>query len=1118
MVLRIRPVVAAAATTLLLASAPASAATHTATFDDLSAGTAVGTQYPGLSFESTAGGLPSVFVPVHVTTASPPHALHSAAPCDANCANGAYKLVMDFDPPASRVDLRAGLDDEPAGELPMCGRMYGYAAGGALVSDSGSVQLGPGGTYEPISDALAVSDPGGQPTIVKAVYVSGKETGTCDTGSPRRANIDSVSWQDATVTPPPRPPLPTVTITSPPNSSFFDRASDAAISGDVRFGTTVSPVSQFCVVADDGPAGDFPADCPDAGRLIQDTRDPALYHFAGLVPAALHGGFNFVHAWVRDRFGQTAHGDVVVAIADDRSGLDTRVDAMEVTQSVQGALPLSSEGFTTQYHGVQLVAGAHTIVRVFADAPGLARPGQPVRGVQLTLRGFTEPQDRGFATPLPGGPLLPDNGPQDLVHGSNVLIPAARRDDPNGAYVFTLPAAWTAQARRIRLVAEVNPTGMAATVPEPAAARIDNTFTVTNLELHHRNLVTIAPIMVTWQQPGTDRTWAPGPVADVFRELRNLVPLADDALRVLPYQATVDTTHVAYDMQSQPADQQSNYANNHSFDRVADVARRVDAGIPIGVNRGPGASDLARGLESPVFYGPTFDDPLRFEVKDVAIVNQGRPRSSVPHEFFHTMHFFHAGYYCRTDFPYVEWDPDHKGQLDSVGLNRAVPGPRAGTFQIIPDDGHHYDLMSYCGVPEQNYWVSAHNWNLFGLALPELPTTSSSDGSSVGRVALPRARSLRAATPLLAVLARVLPDGSASFESIAPANGTKATPSVAGESLQLIVKDAAGNVVSATGVTGAIGHVDGQPGNLSTLVAAEVPAANAASIELQRDGHVIAAATRSPHPPTVKVLAPHAGARVGGRRAVRISWSVDDADGGAKPTAQVDLSLDGGRHWRALTGDVTAAKATIPAALVPFARRARVRVRVSDGWNTAAATSQLFGSLGTPPQVTILAPAKGAALMAQGTLYASGQAVSDDGRFLTGRRLTWRDGRHVLGHGSAISVAGLAAGTHRLTLLARDAHGRTGRARVSVKVVGEAPDFVSLKVPSKLRASARRLTISTGATVPATLRIGARRFAVTRKVRAYTLKVPRGRKLLSLTLKLSAGGKRANLTVAVRRS
>ena len=594
---------AVAATLILLAPASGWGATHTATFDDLTAGTAVGTQYAGLSFEQTAGGLPSVFLPAHVATASPPHALHTAAACDAGCANGAYKAIMDFDPPASRVDLRAGLDDEPAGELPVCGRLYGYATGGALVSDSGSVQLGPGAAYEPINDPLAVADPGGQPTIVRAVYVSGKETGTCDTGSPRRANIDSVSWQDATVAPPPHPPAPTVTITSPPNSSFFARASDAAISGDVRFGTSVSPVSQFCVVADDAPAADFPAECPDAGRLLQDASDPSLYHFSGLVPAALHGGFNFVHAWVRDRFGQSAHGDVVVAIADDRSGLDTRVDAMEVTQSVQSALPLSSEGFTTPYHGVQLVAGAHTIVRVFADAPGLGRPGQPVRGVQLTLRGFAEPQDHGFAIPLPGGPLLPDNGPQDLVHGSNVLIPAARRDDPNGAYVFTLPADWTAQARRIRLVAEVNPTGMAATVPEPTAARTDNTFTVTNVELHHRNPVTIAPIMVTWQQPGTSTTWAPGPVADVFRELRNLVPLADDALRVLPYQATVDTTRVAYDMQSQPADQQGNYANNHSFDRVADVARRIDAGIPIGVNRGPVPRTSRAGSRRPSSTG-----------------------------------------------------------------------------------------------------------------------------------------------------------------------------------------------------------------------------------------------------------------------------------------------------------------------------------------------------------------------------------------------------------------------------------------------------------------------------------------------------------------------------------
>ena len=89
---------------------------------------------------------------------------------------------------------------------------------------------------------------------------------------------------------------------------------------------------------------------------------------------------------------------------------------------------------------------------------------------------------------------------------------------------------------------------------------------------------------------------------------------------------------------------------------------------------------------------------------------------------------------------------------------------------------------------------------------------------------------------------------------------------------------------------------------------------------------------------------------------------------------------------------------------------------------------------------------------------------------------------------------------------------------MSLKVVGEAPDFVGLKVPSRLRASARKLTIKTGATVPATLRVGAKRFAVTRKARSYTFRVPRGRKPLNLTLRLSAGGKSAKLTVAVRRS
>jgi hypothetical protein len=245
---------------------------------------------------------------------------------------------------------------------------------------------------------------------------------------------------------------------------------------------------------------------------------------------------------------------------------------------------------------------------------------------------------------------------------------------------------------------------------------------------------------------------------------------------------------------------------------------------------------------------------------------------------------------------------------------------------------------------------------------------------------------------------------------------------------------------------------------------------------------------------------------------------VADADPGDKPTAQLDLSLDGGRHWRALTGDVEGTSTTLAPALLPFSRRARVRVRVSDGWNVASAQSAVFRSLGVKPRVTILAPAKGTSLTAQGTLYASGQAVADDGTFLRGRRLTWKDGRRVLGPGGAVSAVGLSAGTHRLTLLAHDARGRTGRATVSIRVAGETPDLVGLKLPRKLSRRARVLKLRTGATVPCTLKAGGRRFALTRRPRTLRVAIRPGGKALKLNLKLVAGGRTAMVPVTVPRS
>ena len=655
------------------------------------------TAYAGATFTSPSG-MPVVFQPVHATQ-SPPHALKAPVACDAGCANGAYKLQIAFDQAASTVTLRAGLDSANTAEFPAYARLRAYRADDSPVFDSGDVKIADGTAASPITTPLTVTAPSGNAEIARVVFTVAKETVSSDTGSPQAFNVDSVQWDDGQIATQPTPPPPTIAITSPPNSMLFDRPSDVKLSGTVREPSyNRADLTSFCLEATDTVATTIPADCAQVNRLVEtNPGDPSNYTFTNVDAPPLHEGINYIHAWVGDRYGQIAHASVVAIIASERSGLDTRVDGMEVTQSVQtDNLPVSSEGFSVPYHGVQLVAGARTIVRVFADAPGTGAVGQPVRGAQLTLTGYREPADRGFLIPLPGGPLLPDNGPRDLRPGTNVRIVSTVRNDPDGGYVFTLPPAWTNTPGRIRLIAEVNPAGMHASVPESAARRVDNTFTVSAIELHHRNPVTIAPIMVTWLQPNTCTTWAPGPIEDVFRELRNLVPLADDGLRILPYQATVDATRVAYDMPgAQPATSGATTptttrstasptlrAGSTPALRSASIAGRVQSTWRAALRR---RSSTARRSTT-----------LRLQVKDVAIVNQGRPRTSVPHEFFHTMHFFHAGYYCRTDYPYVEWDPDDSGRLDSVGPEPNGPAPRAGTYQIIPDDGHHYDVMSYC--------------------------------------------------------------------------------------------------------------------------------------------------------------------------------------------------------------------------------------------------------------------------------------------------------------------------------------------------------------------------------------------------------------------------------------
>ena len=260
-----------------------------------------------------------------------------------------------------------------------------------------------------------------------------------------------------------------------------------------------------------------------------------------------------------------------------------------------------------------------------------------------------------------------------------------------------------------------------------------------------------------------------------------------------------------------------------------------------------------------------------------------------------------------------------------------------------------------------------------------------------------------------------------------------------------------------------------------------MPAAGAASVQVVKDGTVVAERSRSARAPRVEIVSPRRGARVRGLETV-VRWRASDADGD-ELTLSVDYSADGGRRWSTIFLGPDDGRVTLPTRLFTGSRNARLRVRANDGFVETVAVSGRFVSAGAPPAVTILAPARAARISADATLVAQGEAHDDAGRRLADRRLTWRLGRRIIGRGQEISAFDLPPGRRHLRLTARDRAGRSGTASVPVRVLPVTPQFIELKAPDAISRKARRIRLRVITNITATLRIGAQRFHVTRRPR-----------------------------------
>ena len=890
----------------------ARAATTTIDFDSIAAGQALGTVG-----EATFVGSPKVFVPVHVSTQSPPHGLHPQQPCgslQSSCA-----MEVDFSAPKSSVSLRLGLDDEPGGEFGVPYQLTGYNSFDSPVAQSnGSALLATG--YDPITTKVSIQSL--STNITKVVLQLGAtNVYSYSSGYASRPGIDDFTFTDDALPP---PAAPSVTISTPSVGQRFLQPDDVRVSGHV---SAPAGVSRFCLTTSAAPS--IPASCAQADSLDGGGS------FSNLIVPGIVPGSNTITAWVEDGALRTASYPVTI----DVSQVNLSATNLEVTQAIQDVLPSVAAPAggrrTATYNGVPLAAGHATVARFWTgvDLGGGAGSLGPVSALLYGYRG-------GVSL---GAPVVAIEGSRSLGAVSSVLPPgptvAQRSDGTSQAFTFRLPPGWTKGT--VTLEAVVNPG--AGAVTECGGCDADNALALTDVAFTPVRRETISPLEMITGGAG-------GSVNHPRANWSGVFAVMPFAVRVNRYQGQIDISD-GVGVSSRKTRQ------SMALSKLLDWVDHN--GTPPGH-----LIAMSEGQDLGLTFTTLVCCHTHLGIDTVAQVEATRQLTSVAHEFGHELGLAHAGTHgplpsdptkdraCGGDSEGqsgTNWPPDQRGLVAGIGVDlRAGSGGGAETLRVMGlVDGagnplNFFDFMSYCASDgARNAWVSVRNWDRLlrehatGRAgASGLARSSSAPPPSVTGLVRGRLQTQPNHGPALRVTAMIGPRHLTRILGVEPEAGrtmkaTKHSP------VTVRVQDRRGRVVSSTRVPVTSGHMDDIANFI--LVNAVVPARRGARLQVLSRGRVIARRARSRHAPRVRLLKPRRKThRVRGAFTL-VRWKARDPDS-SKLTASIDYAAKG-RRYRTLVTGLRGRRYRLPNKLLTRSRRARIRVRVSDGWNEGTAAS-----------------------------------------------------------------------------------------------------------------------------------------------------------------------------------
>ncbi|MGA9875813.1 MAG: hypothetical protein WBQ21_08390 [Solirubrobacteraceae bacterium] len=793
----------------------------------------------------------------------------------------------------------------------------------------------------------------------------------------------------------------------------------------------------------------------------------------------------------------------------------TTTQGIYVTQGTQpdyGHLEPSGTGASGRpYAGVTLVAGKTTIVRVYGDAAGTPA-GLP--GAVARLYGY---DSHGKA--LPGSPLSPDYGPSTLpdAHASGEVVSDSELEGEANAYTFTLPESWTSggyvprpgpsvgiyypSGQTIQLVGETEPYAGAGQIP---SCHTSNRFTLNNIPFQQVGIGYDADLNpVALIENGKE----PPPAEKVFQDTEAITPLPNGDLGIVGYFGSADISYIT---------------DSH------DSAEEKNEEVLTLMEKDFGNVSHSVGVTSGTAYGLTNSVPGNTSAVDG---NGSRPLTSVAHEVMHQYGLVHASP-CNGGGAKGQvaeaWPPDERGELDGIAVN-TTSEPYDFIANGLNGFAAAYDPMSYCaqvGGGDPNDWISPRNWTrlieIFGVN----PTAGASSRASAASVSKPRrggslgrdplAADAQLNTGMLRVIGYANSQTGTRITSVGPAVGGEINHGSLDPAYTLSTASAGGQKLGSVPMYATSGgHIDNA--GAITQLTAEIPAANAQSLTIALGGKALAHRVRPAHAPIVRVLSPTGGARVGRGRSVLVRWSTKDREH-VQLTVAIDYSRDGGRSWRTIYAGADNGRATLPSFYLTASRRARLRVRVNDGFNEAIATSRAFTALGAPPRVAILTHfARNASVAADAPVALLGGAVDQLAHTLSGHSLHWYDGSISLGYGPSIETAPLPSGVNHIRLVARDSAGRTATASLTLTVAPLALPGLTLKFPRKVSAKSRTLTFSGSASTPTTLTISHHAYTLNPTQASFTLKIPRSGRPLTLAASVSSEGEVTPFAVEVIR-